>query len=143
MYIMFLLPPHLRKLLKKKAEKPRIFLQDQHMVSLVKKVAKEQGRPQEEIIADFAKAGLKEFTLQNDMKRCWSSLSRRERQVVALICLGNRNYEIAEILTIAPETVKTHLQHIFNKFDLRSSKELRIVLKDWDFVEWWENNRQD
>ena len=140
---MFLLPPHLRKLLKKKTEKSRVFLQDQQMISLVKKVAKEQGRPQEEIIADFAKAGLKELNLQSNLKDRWSSLSRRERQVVALICLGHRNYEIAEILTIAPETVKTHLQHIFNKFDLRSSKELRIVLKDWDFAEWWENNRQD
>jgi DNA-binding CsgD family transcriptional regulator len=63
--------------------------------------------------------------------------------VVALIRLGYRNYEIAEMLVIAPETVKTHLQSIFNKFDLRSSKELRLALKHWDFREWWEHNQQE
>ena len=57
-------------------------------------------------------------------------------------CLGHRNYQIAEILVIAPETVKTHLQNIFTKFNLRSSKELRLVLKDWNFADWWEQNQQ-
>ncbi|MGZ9164486.1 MAG: LuxR C-terminal-related transcriptional regulator, partial [Anaerolineales bacterium] len=42
------------------------------------------------------------------MEQRWSSLSHREQQVIALICLGYRNHEIAKILTIAPETVKTH-----------------------------------
>ena len=76
------------------------------------------------------------------MEERWDSLSRREQQVVALICLGHRNYQISEILVIAPETVKTHLQNIFIKFNLRSSKELRLVLKDWNFAEWWEQNQQ-
>ena len=35
-----------------------------------------------------------------------------------------------------------HLQNIFAKFNLRSSKELRLVLKDWNFAEWWEQNQQ-
>jgi len=73
----------------------------------------------------------------------WASLSHREQQVAALICLGYRNYEIAQTLVIAPETVKTHLQRIFDKFHLRSSKELRLALKDWDFREWWEHNQHD
>lgn len=140
---MFLLPPHLRNLLKKRTGESRVFLQDQQIITLVKRVAKEQGRPEEEIIADVTKAGLKELKLQSDLKHRWSTLSRRERQVVALICLGHRNYEIAKILTIAPETVKTHLQHIFNKFNIRSSKELRSALKGWNFAEWWEINWQD
>jgi hypothetical protein len=46
------------------------------------------------------------------------------------------------MLVIAPE-MKTHLQSIFNKFDLRSSKELRLALKHWDFREWWEHNQQE
>jgi DNA-binding CsgD family transcriptional regulator len=77
------------------------------------------------------------------MQDRWSSLSHREQQVVALICLGYRNYEIAQTLVIAPETVKAHLQHIFDKFHLRSSKELRLTLKDWDFRDWWEHNQHD
>jgi DNA-binding CsgD family transcriptional regulator len=92
-------------------------------------------------MADFTKVGLNQYLTQTEMERRWVSLSHREQQVVALICLGHRNYEIAKTLSIAPETVKTHLQRAFDKFDLRSSKELRLALKNWDFREWWEHNR--
>jgi len=128
--------------LKKGAKEPRIFLQDAEVISLVRRAAKEQGRSEEEIIVNLAKAGLDQFQQATEMEERWLSLSQREQQVVALICLGQRNYQIAEILTIAPETVKTHLQNIFAKFNLRSSKELRLALKDWDFAEWWRQNQQ-
>ena len=45
------------------------------------------------------------------------------------------------MLGIVNETVKTHLQHIFRKFGLRSKKELRLLLQDWDFASWWENHQ--
>ena len=132
-------------LLRKKdnAEESRVFLQDEGLIAVIKDVAKQQQRAEEEIIADFTTVGLNQFLAQNEMEQRWSSLSRREQQVIALICLGYRNYEIAQTLTIAPETVKTHLQSIFDKFDLRSSKELRLALKDWNFHDWWEHNQQD
>jgi len=124
-------------------QQPRVFLQDEELVAAIKDVARQQNRAEEEIIADFTKAGLNQLWTQNELEERWSSLSHREQQVVALIRLGYRNYEIAEMLVIAPETVKTHLQSIFNKFDLRSSKELRLALKHWDFREWWEHNQQE
>lgn len=136
---------HLLYLLKTKVdpEQTRVFLQDEELIAAIKDVAKQQNRPEEEIIADFAKAGLNQLWTQNELEQHWSSLTHREQQVVALICLGYRNYQIAEMLVIAPETVKTHLQSIFNKFHLRSSKELRLVLKYWEFQDWWEHNQQD
>jgi DNA-binding CsgD family transcriptional regulator len=121
----------------------RVFLQDEGLIAVIKDVAKQQQRAEEEIIADFTTVGLNQFLAQNEMEKRWASLSHREQQVIALICLGYRNYEIAKILTIAPESVKTHLQRIFDKFDLRSSKALRLALKDWDFRGWWERNQQD
>ncbi|MBI5944832.1 MAG: response regulator transcription factor [Chloroflexi bacterium] len=141
---MFLLPRRLRQLLesKKRVDEPRIFLQDAEIVTFIKQAAKQQGRSEEEIIADLAKAGLDQFQQATELEERWDLLSYREQQVVALICLGHRNYQIAEILTIAPETVKTHLQNIFAKFNLRSSKELRLALKDWNFAEWWRQNQQ-
>ena len=141
---MFLLPRRLRQLLenKKGNDESRIFLRDEEIVTLVRNAAKQQGRSEEEIITDFTKAGWDQLQQATEMEERWDSLSRREQQVVALICLGHRNYQIAEILVIAPETVKTHLQNIFTKFNLRSSKELRLVLKDWNFAEWWEQNQQ-
>jgi len=141
---MFLLPRRLRQLLenKKGDDESRIFLQDEEIITLVRNAAKQQGRSEEEIITDFTKAGWDRLQQTAEMEERWDSLSRREQQVVALICLGHRNYQIAETLVIAPETVKTHLQNIFTKFNLRSSKELRLVLKDWNFAEWWEQNQQ-
>ena len=141
---MFLLPRRLRQLLenKKGNAESRIFLQDEEVITLVRNAAKQQGRSEAEIITDFTKAGWDQLQQATEMEERWDSLSRREQQVVALICLGHRNYQIAEILVIAPETVKTHLQNIFTKFNLRSSKELRLVLKDWNFAEWWEQNQQ-
>jgi ATP/maltotriose-dependent transcriptional regulator MalT len=121
----------------------RVFLQDEGLIAVIKDVAKQQQRAEEEIIADFTTVGLNQFLAQNEMEKRWASLSHREQQVIALICLGYGNHEIAKILTIAPETVKTHLQRIFDKFDLRSSKALRLALKDWDFQGWWEHNQQD
>lgn len=121
-------------------EERRVFLRDEELVAAIKDVAMQQRRPEEDVIADFTKAGLNQFLNQHEMERRWVSLSHREQQVVALICLGYRNHEIAETLVIAPETVKTHLQRVFDKFDLRSRKELRLALKNWDFREWWDHN---
>lgn len=136
---------YLRSLLQRErdAEQPRVFLQDEELIAAIKDVAKQQSRAEEEIIADFTKAGLNQFLTQTELEKRWLSLSHREQQVVALIRLGYRNYEIAEMLVIAPETVKTHLQRIFDKFDLRSSRELRLALKNWDFREWWEHNQHN
>jgi DNA-binding CsgD family transcriptional regulator len=117
-------------------------LQDEELIATIKEVAKRESRTEEEIVAEFTKVGLNQFLTQNELDNRWSSLSHREQQVVALICLGHRNYEIADILGIAPETVKTHLQRIFDKFHLRSSRELRLALKDWNFRDWWEHNQQ-
>ena len=126
-----------------RTESSRVFLQDAELIAAIRDVAKQQRRAEEDVIADFTKVGLKQFLTQHEMQDRWSSLSHREQQVVALICLGYRNYEIAQMLVIAPETVKAHLQHIFDKFHLRSSKELRLALKDWDFRDWWTHNQHD
>ena len=136
---------YLQEFLQKKdhSEQPRVFLKDEELVAAIKDIAKQQNRAEEEIIADFTKAGLNQLWTQNELEERWASLSHREQQVVALIRLGYRNYEIAEMLVIAPETVKTHLQSIFNKFNLRSTKELRLALKHWDFREWWEHNQHE
>jgi DNA-binding CsgD family transcriptional regulator len=135
----------LQSLLQKKdaEDETRVFLQDAELIAVIKDVAQQQKRTEEDVVADFTKIGINQFLNQNELESRWASLSRREQQVVALICLGYRNYEIAEILVITPETVKSHLQSIFNKFDLRSSKELRLALKNWDFRDWWDQNRQE
>lgn len=72
----------------------------------------------------------------------WYSLTARERQVTALVYMGHRNYEIAGILGVGYGTIQTHLQHIFDKFGLRSRKELRRVLQGWHAEAWWANHHR-
>lgn len=71
---------------------------------------------------------------------CWESLTAREQEVLALVCMGRHNHEIADLLAISHQTIKSHLQNIFYKFDLRSTKELRRALKDWQFQNWWDSH---
>lgn len=66
----------------------------------------------------------------------WHTLSPREKQVTALVCLEYTNREIAAQLVISPETVKTHVRNILNKVGLHSKSDLRQALADWDFSAW-------
>nr|WP_249181599.1 LuxR C-terminal-related transcriptional regulator [Burkholderia vietnamiensis] len=45
-------------------------------------------------------------------------LSPRERDILALIAQDKSNKEISRLLNIAPETVKTHVKHIFGKLEV-------------------------
>jgi LuxR family maltose regulon positive regulatory protein len=45
-------------------------------------------------------------------------LSLREGEVLGLIAQGRSNKEIARVLAITPETVKTHVKNIFKKFEV-------------------------
>lgn len=48
-----------------------------------------------------------------------ASLTQRERDVLTLIGAGRTNPEIAEELFVGEGTVKTHINHVFAKLDLR------------------------
>lgn len=43
---------------KSRDEETRVFLQDEELIAVIKNVAKEQKRGEEEIVAEFTKAGL-------------------------------------------------------------------------------------
>lgn len=139
---MFLLPPSIRRLFQKKHKTDddfRIFFSDQALVVTIRKLASQQGRSEDEVLTEITKAGW-DFLFNKDvLLDCWDSLTDREQEVLALVCLGYRNHEVADILVISHETIKKHLQHIFQKFELRSVKELRHAWKDWSFKEWWDS----
>jgi LuxR family maltose regulon positive regulatory protein len=52
-----------------------------------------------------------------------STLTPRERSIVELIGQGRSNKEIARILAITPETVKSHMKHIFTKLGVERRAE--------------------
>ncbi len=54
-------------------------------------------------------------------------LSERERQIAALVARGLKNKDIAQELNISENTVKRHLQSIFNKTGARDRLELAVL----------------
>ncbi len=112
---MLLLPPFLRQFLtrKRKGNKPRLFLHDEQLVTHVRKIAGEQHRPEQEVYDDILQAGMKVLQDQDSYTAVWNTLSQREQQVAALTCLGYRSYEIADMLGVSYDTVRTHSKHVY------------------------------
>lgn len=61
-----------------------------------------------------------------------AELTRREREVLALMAQGHSNQAICEQLFISAKTLERHVQHIFTKLDLPPSadqhRRVRAVL---------------
>jgi DNA-binding NarL/FixJ family response regulator len=70
--------------------------------------------------------------LQSEIAAQWSTtgaakrLTDREMEVVHYVAAGCRNVEIAGHLSITETTVKTHLNNIFKKLELRDRVELAV-----------------
>lgn len=54
------------------------------------------------------------------MRRDLDGLSQRELDVLKLLATGNTDQQIASALGIAPRTVGTHLQHVYEKLDVHN-----------------------
>jgi DNA-binding NarL/FixJ family response regulator len=70
-------------------------------------------------------------TLQAEVAAQWGAsgskqLTSRETEIVRLVAIGLRNAEIAERLLITEATVKTHINNIFEKLELRDRVELAL-----------------
>jgi DNA-binding NarL/FixJ family response regulator len=53
-------------------------------------------------------------------------LSNREREVLRLIGQGATNREIAQKLIISEHTVKSHIESILNKLDVRNRQQAAV-----------------
>jgi DNA-binding NarL/FixJ family response regulator len=59
-------------------------------------------------------------------------LSNRQREIVALVAQGYRNKEMAEKLFISEQTVKNHLQNIFDRLGVSARLELALyAIPQW------------
>ena len=56
-----------------------------------------------------------ELSVAKDRDRKAETLTAREVEVLQLLAFGHTNKDIADQLFISPDTVKTHLEHIFEK----------------------------
>jgi DNA-binding CsgD family transcriptional regulator len=58
------------------------------------------------------------------------ALTARERGILELVAKGQSNKEIGRALSISPETVKTHLEHVFGKLSVERRAQAIARAKD-------------
>jgi DNA-binding NarL/FixJ family response regulator len=100
-------------------------------------LASARGQPPEELARALLVRGLKQEARRAQAEAALSALTPREQEVAWLTTRGYTNRQIADSLVVSPETVKTHVAHVLEKFDVRSKAELRVRLMDLG-VRWWQ-----
>jgi DNA-binding NarL/FixJ family response regulator len=126
---------------KKGEDTTRRYNLDETLIDIVSEMAAQQGRSEEEIVAELMKSGLSQRSAEDRLWECWESLTRREKQITALTCLGYTNRQIAYLLNVSPETIKARLRNVsykfgLHKFQVRTKSDLRLLLESWDFSQW-------
>ncbi|MEW6189662.1 MAG: response regulator transcription factor [Actinomycetota bacterium] len=74
---------------------------------------------------------LKKFTSLSKMSKShrdllWSDLTKREIEILKLLCEGKTNSQIAEILFISERTVKNHIYNIYQKLQCNTRTEAML-----------------
>ena len=113
---------------------------DEALLRSVRDLAERERRSPEEVILSLLNQALQERQAAERGWQRWQSLTPREQQITALVCLNHTGRQIAARLVISPETVKTHVRNILRKFGLHSRQDLRRLLADHDFGAVLESN---
>jgi DNA-binding NarL/FixJ family response regulator len=81
---------------------------------------------------------IEEFATRPDPHRtppeALTSLTEREREVLALVARGFSNHEIAEELVISPATAKTHVSRVMMKLGARDRAQLVVIAYETGLV---------
>ena len=119
------------------SQNPAALIQLQpELLAAVEKIAVRDGRTIGEVANDMIHFALHEDQLAESSLQTWEQLTQREREITALIWLGLTNPQIAQRLLISPNTVKTHIKNILNKFNVHSKKSLSNRLAGLDLSHW-------
>jgi DNA-binding CsgD family transcriptional regulator len=114
----------------------RLYRFEDDLAWLLQSMAEFEQRPEEQVAAELLAFAIDYRQKSANNLVNWERLTRREQQVVVLVCLKSSNVEIAERLQISPETVRSHLRSAMRKFKVRSKTDLLLALADWDFSAW-------
>ena len=114
----------------------RIFDLNADLIESVYALARQEGRPADQLVGELLAAGLEQRQRDNALWELWLSLTPREQQVTALVCQGYTYRQVGLQLMISPETVKSHARNILRKFDMHRMDEVRQALGEWDFSAW-------
>jgi DNA-binding CsgD family transcriptional regulator len=91
----------------------------------LRKLARDQGRSLDEVTYEL----LAQQAAAPRPGPLWAAFTSREQDVAALIYAGYSNSEIAYLLSLGVETVRTHIQRMLRKCGLHSKAELYAALR--------------
>ena len=115
---------------------PRFYEFSDSMQTTLSTLAEFEGQPEDELAQAFLASGLDQYYAQEELLRRWDTLTAREKDVAAYVCLGYTNRQVGEILSISPDTVKFHLHNVFIKYDVKSRTQLQQLMEGLDFSHW-------
>lgn len=110
---------------------------DPELSARLRQAAERRGRSPQALVHDLLVDGLEQALRRRQVQTALDQLTPRQQQVAKLTTRGYTNYQIAEALVVSPETVKTHIRHVLEKFDIASKADLRVLLLDLK-IRWWE-----
>jgi len=107
---------------------------DDLSLELLYKLVQGQNYDIEELATRLLAQAIRDYYQTTDENvRLWETLTTRQQQVAALVCLKYTNDEIAAKLYISADTVKTHVSNILHKFSVSGRHQLAHILRKWDF----------
>jgi DNA-binding NarL/FixJ family response regulator len=119
-----------------KTPTPRTYNLDEDLLRSLQALAEQEQRSETDLAAELLADAFARRSSRQEAVLRWRSLSPREQQIAVLICREYTNSQIAAQLVLSMPTVKTHVHHVLEKFDVRSRDELRQALAEFDFEGW-------
>jgi len=112
---------------------PRTYKISESLHTTLVTLAQHEGRPEDDFAQELLAAGLTAYYSLDELWKKWETLTPREKEVAALVCLGYTNRQVAARMSVAPETVKFHVHNVLEKYGVESRSQLKQLLSDWDF----------
>lgn len=106
------------------------------LAARLQRAARARGQSPQALAERLLEHGLERAARRALLVGVLQRLTPRQREVAWLTTRGYTNQRIAETLVISPETVKTHIRHVLEEFDLSSKADLRVLLLDLGVRGW-------
>ncbi|MDD5466312.1 MAG: LuxR C-terminal-related transcriptional regulator [Anaerolineales bacterium] len=107
---------------------PMILTLSEELVRALQDLADWEKRREISLAAELVRLALEASRPERDLRFLFAGLTDRERQLAGLYLQGYTLAQISRKLTIAPDTVKTHMRNIRLKLGVRTNAELRQSL---------------
>ncbi|MBW2624902.1 MAG: helix-turn-helix transcriptional regulator [Deltaproteobacteria bacterium] len=123
-----------------RSDKRLAFEVDAELSNQLRLAARTSRQSPEAFATELLARGLEQEVLRAQVRSVLEALTPREQEVTWYTVRGHTNRQIAEVLGISPETVKTHVRHVLEKLGVRSKADLRLLLLNLG-IRWWEDAR--